>query len=246
MCNRGRMADLSLMTWPQVETYLESSTAIVVPIGSTEQHGPAGLIGTDHICAEVIARGVGERTGVLVAPAIPVGMALHHMAFTGTISLSPETLERVIGDYVRSLYQHGFRVIVFLNGHGGNIKTGAKALRELQQELDDVTFLWINWWQPDAVKTLVRELIGDRDGQHGTPSELSVTMAAHPGLLDVPTEPMDISAIPYKGIPDAVAYRRLYPDGHIAADQSLASEDKGVVILECAIAAISDSIRELS
>jgi len=43
---------LQLATWPEVETYLESSTAVVVPIGSTEQHGPNGLIGTDAICAE--------------------------------------------------------------------------------------------------------------------------------------------------------------------------------------------------
>ena len=59
---------LQLATWPEVEAYLETSTGIIVPIGSTEQHGPTGLIGTDALTAEVIGRRVGEETGALVAP----------------------------------------------------------------------------------------------------------------------------------------------------------------------------------
>ncbi|NET73349.1 MAG: creatininase family protein, partial [Sphaerospermopsis sp. SIO1G2] len=50
---------LHLSTWPEVETYLQQSQGIIIPIGSTEQHGPIGLIGTDAICAEAISRGVG-------------------------------------------------------------------------------------------------------------------------------------------------------------------------------------------
>src|ERR1700730_7502778 len=59
---------LQLQTWVEVEAYLRSSRSIVLPIGSPEQHGPIGLIGTDAICAEVIARGVGDAAGALVAP----------------------------------------------------------------------------------------------------------------------------------------------------------------------------------
>jgi creatinine amidohydrolase len=61
---------LQLQTWPEVDAYLRRSRGIIMPIGSTEQHGPIGLIGTDAICAEVIARGVGEAAGALVAPPI--------------------------------------------------------------------------------------------------------------------------------------------------------------------------------
>ena len=56
---------LQHQTWQEVEAYLTQSKGIILPIGSTEQHGPNGLIGTDAICAEVIARGVGEAAGVL-------------------------------------------------------------------------------------------------------------------------------------------------------------------------------------
>jgi Uncharacterized protein, putative amidase len=66
---------LHLSTWPEVETYLESSRGIIIPIGSTEQHGPTGLIGTDAIAAEAISRAVGEAANALVAPTINVGMA---------------------------------------------------------------------------------------------------------------------------------------------------------------------------
>ena len=91
---------LHLSTWPEVEAYLLRSQGIIFPIGSTEQHGPTGLIGTDAICAETIATGVGEQTGSLVAPTINVGMALHHTAFPGSISLRPSTLIALIQDSV--------------------------------------------------------------------------------------------------------------------------------------------------
>ena len=87
---------LHLSTWPEIEAYLQTSKGIIFPIGSTEQHGPTGLIGTDAICAETVARGVGEETGAVIGPTINVGMALHHTAFPGSMSLRPSTLIALI------------------------------------------------------------------------------------------------------------------------------------------------------
>ena len=81
--------ELHTSTWQEVEAYLEGSSGIIVPIGSTEQHGPTGLIGTDAITAEVISLRIGELTGALVGPTISIGMAEHHMAFPGSMTMRP-------------------------------------------------------------------------------------------------------------------------------------------------------------
>ena len=89
---------LQLRSWPEVETYLERCKGVIVPLGSTEQHGPTGAIGTDALTAEAVALEVGRRSGVLVAPAQAYGMAEHHLGFAGTMSLQPATLLAVIHD----------------------------------------------------------------------------------------------------------------------------------------------------
>ena len=79
---------LHLSTWPEIEAYLARSRAILIPIGSTEQHGPNGLLGTDALCPEIIGRRAGDEGGFLVGPTFNVGQAQHHMGFPGTITLA--------------------------------------------------------------------------------------------------------------------------------------------------------------
>ena len=122
---------LALATWQEVEEYLRTQSGIILPIGSVEQHGPNGLIGTDHLTAEFVARGVGDRIGCLVAPTLAYGMSQHHLGFTGSATLKPSTLMLVVRDVVQSLAVHGFRRFFFINGHGGNIATVTAAFDEL-------------------------------------------------------------------------------------------------------------------
>ncbi len=72
---------LALRSWPEVEGYLESCKGIIIPLGSTEQHGPTGAIGTDALTAEAVSLAVGRRSGVLVTPTQCFGMAEHHLGF---------------------------------------------------------------------------------------------------------------------------------------------------------------------
>jgi creatinine amidohydrolase len=240
---------LQLRTWPEVEAYLTTSTGIIIPIGSTEQHGPNGLIGTDAICAEVIARGVGEAAGALVAPTIGVGMAVHHMAFPGSMTLKPSTLMAVIRDNVLSLVEHGFTRFFFVNGHGGNIATIRASFYEIYAELrhargeaaPDVRCALTSWWENEAVSRLSKELYPGAEGSHATPSEVAVTQYAYPDAIK--TVPLDPAIAPSGGFHDARDFRRRFPDGRIGSNPGLARPEHGQRLVEAAVDAIAGQYR---
>ncbi len=243
---------LHLSTWQEVERYLETSKGIMVPIGSTEQHGPTGLIGTDAICPEVIARRAGEMASALVAPTISVGMAEHHMCFTGTITYRPSTLIRVICDYVSSLARHGFERILFVNGHGGNIATINAAIFEVygaegQRPGANAASLrckLVNWWMNDGVRAISDELFGDREGSHATASEVSVTQFAYPDAIKRAT--LDPQVAPSGGFFGPEDFRRRFPDGRIGSDPSLARPEHGERLIAAAVKHISADYRDFT
>ena len=237
---------LQLCTWPEVEERLKESTGIIVPIGSTEQHGPIGLIGTDALCAEVVARGVGEAADALVAPTISVGMAQHHLGFPGSMTLRPTTLIAVVRDTVRSLARHGFARIYFINGHGGNIATVSAAFSEVYAETSlDATLgngpgnapgprcKLKNWYDSPGVRKLSKELYGSAEGSHATPSEVALTQFAFPEAIK--RAEMSPRIAPKGPIHDAADYRRRFPDGRIGSDPSLASPKAGKRLYKAAV-----------
>ena len=85
---------LHLSTWPEIEDYLKRSKTVVVPIGSNEQHGPTGLLGTDWLCPEIIAHEAQKTSDLLIAPTFNIGMAQHHLGFPGTIALMMQVRDR--------------------------------------------------------------------------------------------------------------------------------------------------------
>jgi creatinine amidohydrolase len=236
---------LQLSTWPEVEAYLAKSRTIILPIGSTEQHGPNGMIGTDALTAEAIARGVAEATGALVGPTIAVGMAQHHMAFAGSMTLRPSTLIAVVRDYVVSLARHGFERFFFINGHGGNIATVTAAFSEVYAEASlgqaanraSVKCALRNWWENGAVRSLSKELFGGAEGSHATPSEVSLTWFLHPEAAKPMT--LDPPVAPNGHFADAHDYRRNFPDGRIGSNPGLSSAEAGKRIYAAAVEALT-------
>jgi creatinine amidohydrolase len=239
---------LHLQSWPEIEAYLARSRGIILPIGSTEQHGPTGLLGTDAICAEVIARGVGEAAEALVAPVIAVGMAQHHLGFPGSITLRPSTLIAVLHDIVASLARHGFERFYFINGHGGNIATVSAAFSEIYaaRSLGHVDAPALkcrlrNWWYGEEVRQLAKELFGDAEGSHATPSEVAITQFVHPQAIK--RAPLDPPVAPRGEFTDAADYRRSFPDGRIGSNPALATPEAGRRLYDAAVAALTKDYR---
>jgi len=233
---------LQLSTWEEVEQYLQTSKGIIVPIGSTEQHGPNGFIGTDALCPEIVARGVAQRIGALIAPTLSIGMAQHHLGFAGSITLRPSTLVSVVRDVVQSLRGHGFERIYFLNGHGGNIATVSAAFSEVYAESSlagpgsnhpSVRCKLGNWFSGAGVRRLSSELFGASEGSHATPSEVSLTYYGYPEhVKDVPMSP---AVAPRGTFYDAADYRGRFPDGRIGSNPALASVEAGEKLFRAAV-----------
>jgi len=233
---------LQLSTWTEVEAYLTRSSGIIFPIGSTEQHGPTGLIGTDAICAEAVAHGVGKATGALVGPTINVGMALHHLAFPGSISLRPSTLIALIQDYVKPLARHGFERFYFINGHGGNVASMKAAFSETYAAIADANLpnasrircKLANWYKSEAVSHLAEQLYGDQEGSHATPSEVALTQFVYPKV----TKQAQLSpAVALKGrsIYNPADFRSFYADGRMGSNPALATPEHGQQFYEIAV-----------
>jgi creatinine amidohydrolase len=122
------------LTQPEVAAQLKAHPLVILPAGSVEQHGPHLPTGTDTYAAGVIAHAVAERMDGLVLPGGPLGVTPLHMAYEGTISLSPDTYIRVVTDTCASTAKHGARDLLILNWHEGNIAPLALAADALHRQ----------------------------------------------------------------------------------------------------------------
>lgn len=238
------------MTWPEVEAYLQHSDGLIIPIGSTEQHGPSGAIGTDAMVAEAVARECGVRAGCLVGPLLSLGVAEHHMGFPGTVSLRPSTLIALLRDYTDSLARHGFGRFFFINGHGGNIATLKAAFSEIQAcrhtaasyQLAGVPRCTLaNWYEVPAVVELRKQYYGDREGRHATPSEIAVVQYLRADLIRPEHLP---PPGPVQGeVHGADDFRWKYPDGRIGSWPELATPEQGRALLEASVEGLVRRLR---
>ena len=241
---------LELMTSPAVASYLQRLQGIVVPVGATEQHGPDGLIGTDHLCAEAVARRFGRDHGIVIAPTLAYGMSQFHLGFPGTISLRPSTLAAMVQDVIASLAVTGFRKIYILNGHGGNLAPLRSAVQEFYaarsfaggSEPAPVHCRIRSWWELPTADALRKGLYGASEGFHVTPSEVAITMAAHPASIRAfdrpPPEQHGTDVMLHAGdnYYDAADYRARFPDGRVISDSALATREDGEKLIEAAAA----------
>jgi creatinine amidohydrolase len=145
---------------------------------------------------------------------------------------------------VESLVKHGFERFYFLNGHGGNIATLTAAFSEIYAARSLATAANAppikcrlkNWWQNHETLELAKELYGDAEGSHATPSEVAVTQFAYPEAIK--SAPLDPPVAPRGDFADAADYRRKFPDGRIGSNPGLATPEAGRRLYDAAVAAI--------
>jgi creatinine amidohydrolase len=248
MKNGGRslITLLENLSYPEVEAYLKNKDMAVVPVGSVEQHSPFGLLGTDFITAESVARRAACSAGVLVCPTINYGVSPHHMAFAGTMSIKPATLIALVEDVTASLLAHGFRRVLFINGHGGNVHAIAVAVQNLKYQGVKGIIDLISWYEIDAVRRFCKQRFSGQEGHHATPGEVSITRYARPDAFEAkPTSARDVAGPDYYWPLTGDEMRTVFPDGRMESAPWLATGDLGKEILEIAAAAIQEKIAEI-
>ncbi len=233
---------LDQATWYEVESYLKQSRGIIIPTGSTEQHGPIGLIGTDAICAEQVAQNAGHIASDLVAPTLAYTPAPFNMDFPGTISISVSLFQELVLEIVRGLISQGFVYIYFLNGHGANLDP----LLHVSEKIEAVNIRIKSWWEFDEVNRLRQIYYGNWEGMHATPSEIAITQATHriidSELAEAPPEMLSSEFIrehagDLHGPPKQ--HRMSYPDGRVGSHSALARPGHGKKLLAVASEAVA-------
>lgn len=160
---------------------------VIVPVGSTEQHGPHLPTQVDSLLVGEIARRaarqVAATTPIVVAPTVWSGLAEHHMSLGGTLSLDFATFLALLRCICRSLVRQGFRRILLLNGHGGNIAALTVVVNELAVELG-APIATTSYW-PLADAAFGRILERQKTVRHACEAETSMMLAIAPELVEM-------------------------------------------------------------
>lgn len=255
------------MTWVEVKEWLEKTDTVLVPIGSTEQHGPHLPMGIDSYAGYYVCIEAAKLADVPVAPLIPVGYSCFHMRPNepGTITIRDETLFNLMYDIGRSLIYHGFKKIIYATGHTSNAPTMDRVVRALKYDTGAIA---INYAADTEVfAELCMDLIDGKDqlpGWHAGEIETSGAMLFCPDLVRMERAKLSLPHNPawlpegsvkksgsgfqfyYKGYPVRAAFDQYeYSEVGIAGNPMLASREKGEKIYSRMIRLFADFIIEL-
>jgi creatinine amidohydrolase len=166
---------------PKFTEILKKTKTVVVPLGSIEQHGPHLPLGTDLIIATEIARRIADGLGCPLGPAIPYGNSIVMRNMTGTFTLSPNTFSANMADICRTYASQGFKTVILVNGHAGNIGSLDQVAFEVSQE-KGIRVIRIDWWI--IAQREIRQIL-ESPLYHACEGETSVMLAINPNLVDM-------------------------------------------------------------
>jgi creatinine amidohydrolase len=195
---------MATMTSLQVEDYLKrGGQTVLVPVGTTEQHGAYGPLCADRFIAEEICRRIAPDLDALIAPPISYGLSITHRGVAGLVYVKIESFMAYIEDVTLALSEAGFRRIIYLNGHYDNATGITFGIRSIYDRLAPGTFAYcLNYWEtlkPDDGQ----KYLGWDAGLHANIGEISVMLAINPESVDMseavagwPSPPKDIETDP--------------------------------------------------
>jgi creatinine amidohydrolase len=245
------------LTWPQVREAAAENRVCVIPVATLEDHGPHLPIDTDlRITAEICRRAAEQAPDeILLLPPVPHGYSPHHMDLPGPITIGWDTFTRYLVDIGHSLAHHGFRRMLFLNGHGSNQNLVEMAARLVGLEHDGVLAAAAFHTSGAESARLIAELRESELGgmAHACELETSMYLAIDPDAVDMdkavdersyPAGPhswMDWSDGPLKVMPWWSSFSRTGVQG----DATKGTAEKGQALLDAAVAECIEFVREL-
>jgi creatinine amidohydrolase len=191
---------LGEMTTLEVEAFLAGHGTVIVPVGSTEQHGPHAPLLTDVLIPVEVARRVAPRVGAVVAPPVNYALSYPHVGFTGVVHVRIPTFMALIEDLCASLAAIGFERIVFLNGHYDNTYAIAYACASAAERMPaGVHAFPINYWD-GMTPAEAAEFFDPSNGLHANRGETAAVLAIDPNLVD-----MELANVEFPPFPDVTS-----------------------------------------
>lgn len=178
------------MIWEELSSdqieKVSKSLPVIVNISATEQHGDHLPLGTDRIIGDYLCRKLDERMPekVLILPNLAIGNSMHHMSFSGTLSLSHSTLLSQLEEITDSVFAHGFKKFILFNSHGGNQAIGQVFLEKMGDKYPQGHFFLINWFRLAVEKLKSLSISGPGGAGHGGEFETSLMMRIAPNLVN--------------------------------------------------------------
>jgi creatinine amidohydrolase len=225
---------LAELHWPTLQA-LSKDTPVVFPVAALEQHGRHLPLFTDTLLLEEIMRRAASRLGdrVVIAPVQWLGNSDHHLDFPGTLSAPPRAYLDLLGGALENFLQHGFKRLVFINGHGGNDVPGRQAVFEIRQRhrhRQDLLLLFATYWQLGAKPWESEPGLVQRQMGHACEWETSMILRLNPKLVGPLAE---LESVPFGNAFEPAARGWITKDrtipGHLGEPRS-ATAEKGEVL----------------
>ncbi|HEX6206833.1 MAG TPA: creatininase family protein [Actinomycetota bacterium] len=243
------------LTWPEVAEAAREDAVCLIPVATLEDHGPHLPIDADLRIVAEIAERAASAAGTILLPAIPHGYSPHHLDFPGPITIGWDTFTRYVRDVGISLADHGFRRMLFLNGHGSNqnlVETAARLVMVERPDTLAAAAFYLTSEKGLAEVERIRE--SERGGMaHACELETSIYLAIEPEAvaMDLAVDEMSYPAGDHAWIDWTDGPLKLMPwwssfsETGVQGRPTLATAEKGEALLEAAVAEVSAYLEEL-